>query len=107
LIECQTYRVGFHNTSDNPKEYREDAEVGAAMQRDPIERIRRFATASGWWSLKQETEVLAEIRSEIDSTQRAVEMLPRPRPTAIFDHVYEMLPPRLAQQRSEVLGNDQ
>lgn len=107
LIECQTYRVGFHNTSDNPKEYREDAEVDAATQRDPIERIRRFATASGWWSLKRETEVLAEIRSEIDSTQRAVEMLPRPRPTAIFDHVYEVLPSRLAQQRSEVLENDQ
>ena len=107
LIECQTYRVGFHNTSDNPKEYREDAEVDAAVLRDPIERIRRFATASGWWSPERETAVSADIRSEIDSTQRAVEMLPRPGPGAIFEHVYEVLPPRLAQQRAEVIGNDQ
>jgi pyruvate dehydrogenase E1 component alpha subunit len=103
LIECQTYRLGFHNTSDNPKEYREDGEVQAAIQRDPIERIRRFATKSGWWSVQREADVLAEIRSEIDAAQKAVESLPRPGPAAIFDHVYAAMPPRLEQQRGETL----
>lgn len=106
LIECRTYRVGFHNTSDNPKEYREDAEVQAAIQRDPIERIRRLAVKSGWWSAQRETEVLAEIRGEIDTAQKAVEDLPRPGPAAIFDHVYDVMPPRLERQRAETLGAD-
>lgn len=106
LIECQTYRVGFHNTSDNPKEYRDDAEVQAAIQCDPIERIRRFATKSGWWSTRHEIDVLAEIRTEIDAAQKAVESLPRPGPAAIFNHVYDVMPPRLEQQRAETLGND-
>jgi pyruvate dehydrogenase E1 component alpha subunit len=106
LIECRTYRVGFHNTSDNPKEYREDAEVNAAIEQDPIERMRRFATQAGWWSAQLEAETVAQLRQKIDDAQQSVEQLPRPGASAIFDHVYESPPPRLLQQRSEVLGSD-
>src|SRR4029077_15927196 len=105
LIECRTYRMGFHNTSDNPKEYRDQAELDAAEQRDPIERVRRFATREGIWSAAKEATALDEIRSEIEIAQREVEQLPRPGPAAIFDHVYETLSPRLQQQRAEALDD--
>jgi pyruvate dehydrogenase E1 component alpha subunit len=103
LIECSTYRMGFHNTSDNPKEYRESAEVEEAEQRDPVERVRRFATRAGMWSAEREAAVLDEIRSEIETAQQLVENLPRPGAETIFDHVYETLPPHLEQQRAEAL----
>lgn len=106
LIECRTYRVGFHNTSDNPKEYRDDAEVAAAVERDPIQRVRRFAIRSGWWSDDQEADATAQIRREIDEAQRAVEALPRPGVAAIFEHVYAIPTDRLKQQREEALGLD-
>jgi TPP-dependent pyruvate/acetoin dehydrogenase alpha subunit len=105
LIECRTYRMGFHNTSDNPKEYRDRAEVDEAEQRDPIERVRRFAVREGIWSDAQEAAVLDEIRSEIEIAQRQVEKLPRPGAAAIFEHVYETLSPRLQQQRAEALDD--
>jgi pyruvate dehydrogenase E1 component alpha subunit len=105
LIECRTYRMGFHNTSDNPKEYRDQAELDDAQQRDPIERVRRFATREGTWSVAQETAALDEIRSEIEIAQREVEELPRPGAAAIFEHVYETLSPRLQQQRAEALDD--
>ena len=105
LIECRTYRMGFHNTSDNPKEYRDSAEVDEAEQRDPIERVRRFATREGLWSEAQEAAALGEIRSEIESAQRQVEALPRPGAAAIFEHVYQTLSPRLQQQRAEALDD--
>jgi pyruvate dehydrogenase E1 component alpha subunit len=105
LIECRTYRMGFHNTSDNPKEYRERAEVDEAEQRDPIERVRRFAVREGIWSAAQEAAALEEIRSEIEIAQRQVEELPRPGVAAIFEHVYETLSPRLQQQRAEALDD--
>jgi pyruvate dehydrogenase E1 component alpha subunit len=105
LIECRTYRMGFHNTSDNPKEYRDRAEVDEAEQRDPIERVRRFAIREGIWSADQESAALDEIRSEIETAQRQVEELPRPGAAAIFEHVYETLPPRLQQQRAEALDD--
>ncbi len=104
LIECITYRVGFHNTSDNPKEYRDDAEVAAAIDRDPIDRVRRFAMQSGWWSAEQEADAEAQIRRDIDGAQHAVEALPRPGPAAIFEHVYASPTARLRQQRDEALG---
>jgi pyruvate dehydrogenase E1 component alpha subunit len=105
LIECRTYRMGFHNTSDNPKEYRDRAEVDEAEQRDPIERVRRFAIREGIWSADREAAALDEIRSEIETAQRQVEELPRPGAAAIFEHVYETLPPRLLQQRAEALDD--
>jgi pyruvate dehydrogenase E1 component alpha subunit len=105
LIECRTYRMGFHNTSDNPKEYRDSAEVDEAEQRDPIERVRRFATREGIWSAGQEAAALDEIRSEIETAQRQVEALPKPGAAAIFEHVYETLPPRLQQQKSEAMDD--
>jgi pyruvate dehydrogenase E1 component alpha subunit len=105
LIECRTYRMGFHNTSDNPKEYRDRAEVDEAEQRDPIERVRRFAIREGIWSAAQEAAALDEIRSEIETAQRQVEELPRPGAAAIFEHVYETLSPRLQQQRAEALDD--
>ena len=105
LIECRTYRMGFHNTSDNPKEYRDRAEVDEAEQRDPIERVRRFAIREGMWSAAHEAAVLDEIRAEIETAQRQVEELPRPGAAAIFEHVYETLSPRLQQQRAEALDD--
>ena len=105
LIECRTYRMGFHNTSDNPKEYRDSAEVDEAELRDPIERVRRFATREGIWSAAKEAAALDEIRSEIETAQRQVEQLPRPGAAAIFEHVYETLSPRLQQQRAEALDD--
>lgn len=105
LIECRTYRMGFHNTSDNPKEYREPAEVAEAERRDPVERVRRFAIGEGFWSADQEAAVLNEIRTAIDAAQRQVEESPRPGAAAIFNHVYEKLSPRLQQQRAEAIDD--
>jgi pyruvate dehydrogenase E1 component alpha subunit len=105
LIECRTYRMGFHNTSDNPKEYRDVAEVAEAERRDPVERLRRFATHEGLWSSDREAAAMQEIRAEIDAAQRQVEELSRPGAAAIFEHVYESRSPRLEQQRAEAIDD--
>ncbi|MGH7485783.1 MAG: pyruvate dehydrogenase (acetyl-transferring) E1 component subunit alpha, partial [bacterium] len=70
---------------------------------DPIDRVRRFATAAGMWSADQEAVVLREILEEIDTAQRFVEGLPRPGAEAIFDHVYGSPAPRLERQRAETM----
>lgn len=102
LLECRTYRMGFHNTSDNPKEYRADAEVVEAAAKDPIERVRRYVLAAG---LAAEAELEAmdqQITAELQQTQKEVSALPRPGRDAIFEHVYETLPERVRRQRDRV-----
>ena len=105
LIECRTYRMGFHNTSDNPKEYRDRAEVDEAEQRDPIERVRRFATREGVWSADQERP--HSTRSGLQSRPRSdrSKSCQGDGAAAIFEHVYQTLPPRLQQQKAEALDD--
>lgn len=40
LIEAETYRIGGHSTSDDPKRYRTAEELDTWKGRDPIDRLR-------------------------------------------------------------------
>src|SRR4029077_2150063 len=70
LMENRTYRMGMHNTTDNPKAYREAAEVEAAAAVDPILREQQYLVAKGRWSEEIEQrwgkELEAEIREAIE-----------------------------------------
>jgi pyruvate dehydrogenase E1 component alpha subunit len=109
LIENVTYRVGFHNTSDNPDLYRSRAEVEDAVQLDPILRIERYLSAKGAWTEKEATETRSRADEAIKAAinvagdQRASEW------TDVFEHAYGEVPVRLARQRaalqSEVMGS--
>ncbi|HKV89291.1 MAG TPA: thiamine pyrophosphate-dependent enzyme [Candidatus Dormibacteraeota bacterium] len=103
LIEARTYRMGFHNTSDNPREYRAAAEEEEAGRRDPIDRLRRFATRIGLWSDDIHARVKAEVTAEVDAAYRLCAELPPPSAEDVFEHVYAELPPRLQKQRGESL----
>jgi pyruvate dehydrogenase E1 component alpha subunit len=103
LIEARTYRVGFHNTSDNPREYRDENEVSAAVARDPLERVRRYATGAGLWSPEKEQSIRREIAAALDAAHRNVASQPRPGAEAVFEHVYEELPARVRRQRDRLL----
>lgn len=106
LIEARTYRIGFHNTSDNPKEYRDEAEVQAAAKLDPIERLRRYSTGAGMWSESIEAGVKAANQAELEDAYRAVAALPRPGPNEVFEHVYGALPTRVTQQRDQTVTKE-
>ena len=47
LIEARTYRMGPHNTSDDPTRYVDPVELEERRAFDPIERVRRYLTAEG------------------------------------------------------------
>jgi len=103
LIECETYRVGFHNTSDNPAEYRDQDEVDKAVALDPIDRVRRYAAAEGIWSATEVDAEVEALRRELDEVQRSVAELPRPGPGFLFDHVYADPPLRMLAQRASLV----
>jgi pyruvate dehydrogenase E1 component alpha subunit len=104
LIEARTYRIGFHNTSDNPSVYREESEVLAAAKRDPVDRVRRYATRAGMWSPGMEAEVLVQVRAEIDRSYQGAAAAPSPGLAEVFEHVYASLPLRIRRQRKEMQG---
>lgn len=106
LIECVTYRIGAHSSSDDPSRYRSQAEVDAWIAKDPVERMRRHLVARGLWD---ETEELAAVEA-IDAEIRAAiavaeEGAPVPR-ESLFEDVYAVAPWHLAEQRAELLSRE-
>ena len=104
LIECRTYRVGFHNTSDNPNDYRTHEEVAEAVTKDPIDRLRRYALRAGIITDEGVEALSAEISEMLDVARQKVDAFPRPAADAIYEHVYSDPPVRMQRQRDEALG---
>ncbi len=98
LIEARTYRMSFHNTTDNPRQYRELAEETAARQRDPIARLRRYLETKGAIDNARIATMEKSIAEEIDAALDAVEAMPRPGLDDVFENVYEDPPPRMLSQ---------
>ena len=105
LIEAQTYRLSFHNTTDNPSRYVDPAELEEARARDPIRRVQAYLRGQGQWDEERERRLLGEITRQVDEAIESARRFPPADPAQVFDHVYETLPARLAAQRRQALGD--
>lgn len=105
LIECRTYRLGFHNTSDNPREYRSDDEVEEARRADPVGRLHRYVVRNGLLSEADVTSLAAEQKRALLDVQRMASGLPRPDPAIMFTDAYTVESERLTKQRREFSEN--
>ncbi|HAC46753.1 MAG TPA: pyruvate dehydrogenase (acetyl-transferring) E1 component subunit alpha, partial [Chloroflexi bacterium] len=86
LIEAVTYRMSFHNTTDNPARYRDPVEYEEARGRDPIERVQKYLASLGLWDQDREANLTVELRGEIDSALEAAFAAPLPTPRDLFDN---------------------
>jgi len=101
LIEAVTYRLLPHSTADDPKKYRDEAEVRQWEAREPLPRFRKYLEAKGLVDdalhARLEEEVDAEVRAAIE---RAEARMQAARPLAMFDHVYGDVPAEVLAQRA-------
>ncbi len=102
LIEAVTYRVGPHTTNDDPGRYRDPEEERQALDRDPIERVRRYLEHEGAWDAEWEETVQAKASTTIERAVELAESLQSPSPEDIFGAVYEEMSPDLRRQLEEV-----
>jgi pyruvate dehydrogenase E1 component alpha subunit len=99
LIETLTYRLAAHNTSDDPKRYRTDAEVAERAKDDPIVRVQRYLTERGAWDDAKTCALKADVDAEIERTLAVANDVAAPHAGQLFDHVYADPPLRLQRQR--------
>jgi pyruvate dehydrogenase E1 component alpha subunit len=99
LIEAVTYRLGDHTTVDDASRYRDDEEVGRHWQAEPIARTRAYLTAAHAWTKEEEEALLEGCAAEVGRAAEAYLACEPDAPVAIFDHLYEALPPTLGAQR--------
>jgi 2-oxoisovalerate dehydrogenase E1 component alpha subunit len=105
LIEAVTYRIGSHSTADDAARYRDDEEVTAWRERDPIDRYRTHLLDAGTVdhtfvrSCDDEAEAwVANVRAELTA-------LGEPPAGEMFDHAFADPPPTLLRQREELLDD--
>jgi pyruvate dehydrogenase E1 component alpha subunit len=101
LIEARTYRMGPHNTSDDPTRYVDPDELHERRATDPVARLRRYLTTEGLVDEASEARLLDDVRAEVDAAVAEAEASVPPGPDALFDHVYAHPPGRLERQRTQ------
>lgn len=105
LIEAETYRMGFHNTTDNPSKYEDPKDRLEAAERDPIKRVTRFLTTLGLWDEERGRSLHAELQAELDRVIDWAVAEPGVTPEMMFDNVYAVPPARVVRQRAEFLSS--
>lgn len=104
LIECVTYRLVMHTTSDDPSRYRSEEEVQVWLKRDPLPRFQDYLTKKGILTPEAIATIEDDVKSEIQTAvDRAEErMKAGADPLHMFDDVYAEMPPSLVEQREEL-----
>src|SRR5437879_6074100 len=98
LIECVTYRLGFHTTADDPSKYRSEEEVTMWEKKDPLTRFRAYLEQRNLL----ESDIESRVDEEIAAAVQRFEATPPADPLTMFDHAYAELPPDLEAQRAEM-----
>ncbi len=102
LIESRTFRLGFHNTTDNPRRYRKPEEEAAARELDPVRRVQLYLASRGAFDDATRAAWETEVAAEVDAAVSQVDSFPRPGVEDVFEHAYADLPPRVRRQRDEM-----
>ena len=103
LIESVTYRMSFHNTTDNPSRYEDPKEHEEARKRDPIERVQKYLAGLGMWDQRREAALTEELTQENEVALQIAIAAPAPGPADVFANVYEHPPERVVKQKAELL----
>lgn len=106
VIEMVTYRLSDHTTADDARRYRDDAEVKAAWERDPVTRLRAYLVGMGHWSEAEEAAWKQQCGEEIDVEVNAYLETPVQPVESMFDSLYATLPTELALQREDAIARE-
>jgi 2-oxoisovalerate dehydrogenase E1 component alpha subunit len=104
LLECLTYRLSGHSTSDDPTRYRGQDEMAAERAKDPLPRFRAHLEKRGLWSEDQQTALVAAYDAEIKAAVERAEKAAPPALDTLFDDVFAERPWHLREQYAECLA---
>ena len=97
LIECYTYRMADHSTSDDASKYRTKEELELWAKKDPIERLEKYMRKKGLLDDAYKNNVLTKSQEAVEKAVTEFEKLPPPDPKDIFKYVFA----EMTQQQKE------
>jgi pyruvate dehydrogenase E1 component alpha subunit len=97
FVEAVLYRLGAHSTADDPSKYR--GEVPEEWEaRDPVPRFEHFLRETGRIDDEGVRAVKDQVEQRVDEAIERAENTGAPDPEAMFEHTFEAVPDRLAEQ---------
>jgi pyruvate dehydrogenase E1 component alpha subunit len=102
VIEARTYRLGAHNTADDPTRYVPAAELEERRRLDPLLRLRTYLRAEGLFDDEREAALRDELAAEVNEAIAGAERQAAPTAAQLFEHVYGNAPGRVERQAREV-----
>ena len=101
LIECFTYRLADHTTSDDAKRYRSESEVHEWEKKDPLPRFEKYLLDEKIINPALIGKVKAEAEAQIERAVNLAEAAKPQPPTEMFDYIYKDRTPELDEQREQ------
>lgn len=101
LVECLTYRMSLHTTADDPKVYREEAQVEQWMSKCPISRFEKYLISKGMTDKAGCEKVATECEKEVLDAREKFRARAKANPREVFDFVYAEMPEELREQQAE------
>ena len=105
LIECFTYRMADHSTSDDASRYRTKEELEAWAKKDPIERLEKFMRNKGLLDDAYKEKVLKQSQETIEKAVIEFEKIPPPDPKDIFKYVFAEMTQQQKEEMEDIFGN--
>ena len=104
LIECFTYRLCDHSTSDDASRYRPKEELEQWTKKDPIERLEKYMRGRGLIDDSYKESVLNKSKDTIEKSVLEFEKLAPPNPKDIFNYVFAELTPQQKEEMDDIFG---
>jgi pyruvate dehydrogenase E1 component alpha subunit len=101
LIECFTYRMCDHSTSDDASKYRPKEEVELWAKKDSIERLEKYMRKKNLLDDSYKESIAARSKDIVEKSVTEFEKMPAPDPKDIFKYVFAEMTP---QQKEEMEG---
>lgn len=98
LVEAHTYRMQAHTNADDATRYRQDQEVAAWVERDPIVRLESHLRAGGLLTDEQAASYAEAAETLAAHIRDGLNADVEPRPDDLFDFVYARRTDQLGEQ---------
>jgi pyruvate dehydrogenase E1 component alpha subunit/2-oxoisovalerate dehydrogenase E1 component alpha subunit len=102
LVECLTYRVLGHTTSDDPTRYRDEREVAPWRERDPIRVMERKLVEAGVFGEPDARAIEEWAKGEVEAALASVEGAPPVALETLIEDVTKETPRALREQLEEL-----
>jgi pyruvate dehydrogenase E1 component alpha subunit len=104
LIECFTYRMCDHSTSDDASRYRSKEELELWAKKDPIERLEKYMRKKNLLDDAYKEKVIKQSQTIVEQAVTSFEKLPAPDPKDIFKYVFAEMTQQQKEEMKEIFG---